>query len=467
MENASRTRPPFELNMNLVIIAAGAGLFLSTLDTGIINVALPTLSRVFHTTVATIAWTVTLYTLTLTGTLILFGRLSDKYGRVRIYAWGLGLFAISSIFCGLSQNSSQIIVSRAIQGIGAAMLQATAVAIITTTVPEQKRGAALGSLGVLMGLGPVLGPSIGGFLISFVGWRWIFWINVPVVALTLIACKHLFKGTEQGQTLIRLDLKGNLLLSISMLSLLEGLANLPSSGLSVEMTLIPLGLAVVLFGLFLYNELRAKEPIVDLGLFRKIAFIAPILSIFVFGGTTSVGFIIPPYFFERVAHLVPWQVGLINISSPAGLVLFSRVSGRLISRTGTMRPMILGLIIMSVSYATLGQMRADWSPQVVATFLFIYGIGGGLFLPANISAIMAAVDHSRQGTIGAVQRMMQNLGIAVFSAITAVLITASSEMHTANFMLGYRLSWDISAISLAVALGVFVIKLVQRQLRNI
>lgn len=451
----------------MVVLVAGAGLFLSTLDTGIINIALPTLSQVFHTTVTSIAWTVTLYTLTLTGTLILFGRLSDRYGRIRIYVWGLWLFAISSILCGLSQNPLQITVFRAIQGIGAAMLQATAVAIITTTVPDQKRAVALGSLGILMGLGPVLGPSIGGFLISFAGWRWIFWINVPVVALTLIACRRLFKKDSQIQTSIHLDLKGNLLLSGSVLALLEGLANLPSSGFYATTTLVSLGLAVILFVVFLRNEFRAKEPIIDLTLFKNSTFVAPILSIFVFGGATSIGFIIPPYFFERVVHLAPWQVGFINLSSPVGLVLFSRVSGRLISRVGPTRPMILGLTIMSLSYGILGQMRHNWSPQLVASLLFIYGIGGGLFLPANISAIVAAVDHSRQGTIGSVQRMVQNLGIAVYSAITAVLITTNSEVHTARYMLGYRFSWDTAAVSLALALAVFLLPVIQRRLRNL
>ena len=168
-----------------VVVTAGIGLFLSTLDTGIINVALPTLSQTFHSTVSFIAWTVTSYTLSLIGTIIVFGRLGDRVGRLKIYTWGLVLFAVSSAWCGFSQSVVEIIAFRTVQGIGAAMLQATAIAIITLSLPSERSGAALGTLGILMGLGPVVGPSVGGFLLSFADWRWIFWMNIPIVIIGL------------------------------------------------------------------------------------------------------------------------------------------------------------------------------------------------------------------------------------------------------------------------------------------
>ena len=129
----------------MVVLTAGIGLFLSTLDSGIINVALPTLVRTLHSNINTMAWTVTLYTLALTGTIIIFGRLSDRFGRLKIYIWGLALFAIASVLCGFAMSSGILIILRTIQGIGAAMLQATAAAIITTGIPKERQGPALGT----------------------------------------------------------------------------------------------------------------------------------------------------------------------------------------------------------------------------------------------------------------------------------------------------------------------------------
>jgi MFS family permease len=149
------------------------------MDTGIINVALPTLAKSFDSSISVLTWSITLNTLVLVGTIIMFGRISDKYGRLKIYSGGIVIFLVSSVLCGLSSSIGELIIFRTMQGIGTAMIQATATAIITTAIPKERQGSALGTLCVLLGLGPVLGPSVGGFLISLGSWRWIFWINIP------------------------------------------------------------------------------------------------------------------------------------------------------------------------------------------------------------------------------------------------------------------------------------------------
>ncbi|CAM3098322.1 hypothetical protein STAR110904_06575 [Staphylococcus argensis] len=149
----------------IVVFTAGMGMFLSTLDTGIINVALPTLVKRFHVDTTTITWTVTLYTLLLTGTIIVFGRLSDRYNRLNIYSIGLLVFLIASVLCGISTHILQLIMFRGLQGIGAAILQGTSTAIITTNVSEERQGSALGTVSIILGIGPVLGPSLGGLLL--------------------------------------------------------------------------------------------------------------------------------------------------------------------------------------------------------------------------------------------------------------------------------------------------------------
>ncbi|WP_145468571.1 MFS transporter [Staphylococcus pettenkoferi] len=442
---------------HLVVFTAGIGMFLSTLDSGIINVALPTLSKSFNVDTSFITWSVTLYTLLLTGTIIIFGRLSDKYSRLNIYSLGLTIFLIASILCGFSNNVIQLIVFRGLQGIGAAMLQGTATAIITTTIPENRQGSALGTLSILLGIGPVLGPSIGGLLISVGNWRWIFWINIPFIFIGLIGCLFLKRYIkEQKSTSIHLDIRGNSLLFLSIFCLLISLTSWSYHSIFNISVYGNFLIFIVSFCLFIIWELKTNHPIIDLRLFKNVSFSSPIFAIFVFGGTTSLGFIIPPYILEKINHLSSWQIGLVNLTSPLGLVLTSKISGKLISRIGNIVLMTTGLIIMIVAYTSLGLLQYILNPVTISLLLLIYGIGGGFFLPSNTSAIMGTVSQDMQGTAGATQRMVQNIGIAFYTAVTSLFISNSSNSD--KLIEGSSHAWLFASITLFLALLPFFIK---------
>lgn len=361
---------------HLVVFTAGIGMFLSTLDSGIINVALPTLSKSFNVDTSFITWSVTLYTLLLTGTIIIFGRLSDKYSRLNIYFFGLTIFLIASIFCGFSNNIMQLIASRGLQGIGAAMLQGTATAIITTTIPENRQGPALGTLSILLGIGPVLGPSIGGLLLSISNWRWIFWINIPFIFIGLIGCLFLKKYIKEPKnTSTHLDICGNLLLFLSIFCLLISLTSYAYHSIFNVSVYGNFFIFMMTFCMFIIWEFKTKHPIIDLRVFKNISFSSSIFAILVFGGTTSLGFIIPPYILEKTYHLSSWQIGLVNLASPLGLVLISKITGKLISRIGNIVLMAIGLIIMIASYINLGLLQYVLSPITISLLLLLYGVG--------------------------------------------------------------------------------------------
>ena len=445
---------------HLVVFTAGIGMFLSTLDSGIINVALPTLSKSFNVDTSFITWSVTLYTLLLTGTIIIFGRLSDKYSRLNIYSLGLTIFLIASILCGFSNNVIQLIVFRGLQGIGAAMLQGTATAIITTTIPENRQGSALGTLSILLGIGPVLGPSIGGLLISVGNWRWIFWINIPFIFIGLIGWLFLKRYIkEQKSTSIHLDIRGNSLLFLSIFCLLISLTSWSYHSIFNISVYGNFLIFIVSFCLFIIWELKTNHPIIDLRLFKNVSFSSPIFAIFVFGGTTSLGFIIPPYILEKINHLSSWQIGLVNLTSPLGLVLTSKISGKLISRIGNIVLMTTGLIIMIVAYTSLGLLQYILNPVTISLLLLIYGIGGGFFLPSNTSAIMGTVSQDMQGTAGATQRMVQNIGIAFYTAVTSLFISNSSNSD--KLIEGSSHAWLFASITLFLALLPFLLKILK------
>lgn len=443
---------------HLVVFTAGIGMFLSTLDSGIINVALPTLSKSFNVDTSFITWSVTLYTLLLTGTIIIFGRLSDKYSRLNIYSFGLTIFLIASILCGFSNNIIQLIVFRGLQGIGAAMLQGTATAIITTTIPENRQGSALGTLSILLGIGPVLGPSIGGLLISIGNWRWIFWINIPFIFIGLLGCLFLKRYIKEQKSMsIHLDIRGNLLLFLSIFCLLISLTSWSYNSIFNISVYGNFLIFIVSFCLFIIWELKTNHPIIDLRLFKNVSFSSPMFAIFVFGGTTSLGFIIPPYILEKINHLSSWQIGLVNLASPLGLVLISKISGKLISRIGNIVLMTTGLIIMIVAYTGLGLLQYILNPVAISLLLLIYGIGGGFFLPSNTSAIMGTVSQDMQGTVGATQRMVQNIGIAFYTAVTSLFISSSSNSD--KLIEGSSHAWLFASITLFLALLHFLLKI--------
>ncbi|WP_232016552.1 MFS transporter [Paenibacillus baekrokdamisoli] len=432
-----------------IIFTAGVGFFLSTLDTGIINVALPTLGQTFHVSVHVVAWTVTLYLLSLSATIVVFGRISDRIGRLKVYSMGLILFAITSILCGASFSAPQLILFRGLQGMSAAMLQATSAAIITTCIPKERHGTALGTLGMILGLGNVLGPSAGGLILSFVGWRWIFWINIPICAVGLWGSFRLIRVTKEQYGRVSLNLVSNILLGVATFGLLYGLSANSLHGLS---RMLPFCLfALALIGYMVWDT-RVLYPIVPLSLFRKVTFVVPILSGLVLGFATAIAFIVPPYFLEEVTHLEPWQVGLVNLTSPLGLVMLSRLSGKLIGIWGVGLLTASGFGIMFIALITLGTMQLNWHAASYGTLLLLYGMGAGLFIPANLLAIMGSVDHELQGTIGSIQRMIHNIGLAVGTSTATSMIHFDSNLGAAGYLSTFRELWIIAAVAVLIAL---------------
>ncbi|ECI7193998.1 MFS transporter, partial [Salmonella enterica subsp. enterica] len=217
----------------------------------------------------------------------------------------------------------------------------------------------------------------------------------------------------------------------------------------------------VTFCLFIVWELKTNHPIINLRLFKNISFSSSIFAIFVFGGTTSLGFIIPPYILEKINHLSSWQIGLVNLTSPLGLVLISKITGKLISRVGNTILMTVGLVIMIASYTSLGLLQYILNPITISLLLLIYGIGGGFFLPSNTSAIMGTVSKDMQGTVGATQRMVQNIGIAVYTAITSLFI--SNQSQTDQLITSASHAWLFASITLFLSLLPFLLKLLNHK----
>lgn len=433
------------VSATFVAIIAGIGMFLSTLDSGIINIAIPSLIEIFHTKLDVVVWTVSLYTLVLSATILFFGKLADRYGRLKIYKLGLIFFAVSSLLCGLSTNILILIVARGLQGLSAAMLQATAIAVITTKLEKEDLTKSIGILGMLMGLGPTLGPVLGGFILSSMSWRWIFWLNIPICLYGLYGCRQLKNTKAEILYQEPLNYFNLILFGTAMLLLLLGIDNIAEN---VTLALSIFIAMLVIFSLHIYIELKSTQPLINYALFKKITFSAPMISVVAIGCATAITFILPPLYFERLHQYAPWQVGLVSLSAPLGMAIGASIFGRFTKRFGTGIPMIIGMSLMTIALIILTLIQIDWSTGFIFVVLFIYGLGGGLFMTSNTIHLTTQFTMQKQAFISSLMRMILNAAIAFGAAASSMLISAKP-----NFLLhGIQHAWQLAAVFTTLAL---------------
>src|SRR6185295_10473996 len=255
-----------------VLAAVGVGTFMSALDGSVVNTILPLLNHDLGTTVAGVEWVMTVYLLVVSGLLLGVGRAGDLYGHKDVYVIGFVIFVLGSVLCGLAHSIGMLVAMRGLQAVGAAMLYANSAAILTKSFPPEQRGKALGAQGTFTYLGLMAGPALGGWLASAAGWRWVFYINVPVGILGIIMALRLIERDRPEKVEERFDINGAALFTAGLVSLLVALNQGHAWGWTSTRTLLLLGVALALLALFLRVELRERSPMLDLSLFRDRVF---------------------------------------------------------------------------------------------------------------------------------------------------------------------------------------------------
>lgn len=413
-----------------VLLSVAMGIFLSTIDGSIVNVALPTLQEVFHTSFATVQWVVVSYLLVVTSLMLGVARLADMIGKRRIYLTGMVLFTLGSLLCGIAPSIGFLIGFRAFQGLGAVMLQALGMAIVTEAFPPTERGRALGITGTIVSVGISLGPTIGGVLIGAAGWRWIFLVNLPVGILGFVLARRYIPDWRPpgGQ---RFDGVGAALLFVALICLATGLTFGPTRGWqSPEIAALLIG-ALAGFLIFVAVEMRLREPMVDLGLFRDSLFSISLLTGFlvflVFGGL-----FIMPFYLERVQGYDPQQVGLFLVVVPVAVGVTAPFAGALSDRYGSRGISLLGLLIVAGACLSVASLETDTSAAGYILRLLPLGLGQGLFQSPNNSAIMGAAPRERlgiaSGLLSLSRTMGQVTGLPLMGALFASRVLSLSDL---------------------------------------
>jgi len=405
--------------------SVGMGIFLSTIDGSIVNVALPSLVNALDTQFATVQWVVLAYLLTLATVILSMGRLGDMLGKKPVYTVGFIIFTLGSVLCGLSTSVYMLIGFRVLQALGASILMALGTAILTETFPESERGMALGVAGALVSVGIVLGPTLGGFILEGLTWHWIFFVNLPVGIIgTLMVVRFVPAIQPEGGQ--QFDIPGAATLFVGLISLLFALSIGQEAGFGDVLVLALFASAAVFLPLFVLVEKRSSDPMIDLTLFRERLFsvnlVTASLSFICLAGTT----LLVPFYLEGVMGYNPARVGLLMAVVPVTMGLLAPLSGSLSDRFGT-RPMtVIGLALMLGGYiAVTGLNAAD--PLLLYLLRFApIGIGLGIFNAPNNSAIMGAAPRHRLGVASgllAITRILgQTTGIALLGALWATRV---------------------------------------------
>ena len=465
MSAAAIAPPPRAHSPWAVFATVALGTFMATLDSSIVNVALPTLARNFSATVTQIEWVSLSYALTITGLLLPFGRLGDALGRRRVFAFGLGLFTLGSLLCAVAFSTGTLVAARVAQGVGASMVSANSVALITAAVPREVRGRALGLIGAVVGLGLTVGPPLGGFLLSAFGWRSVFLVNLPIGIWGVLRARSVLPRDEPSAPRAArppFDLAGAGLAIAALVSAMLVLSRGATWGWTSPATLACVAGAAVAIALFARAERRAADPLVDFSFFADPAFRVPMVSLFLsFVALFGTVFLIP-FYLERTAGLPPAAVGRVLVVVPLMLLLVSPASGALSDRLGT-RPLALaGLATTSAGLALLAWMlgRAGEVPLGVPAILLgltVVGLGQGLFQPPNSSSAVSAVPSEKLGLAGGLLATMRNLGtlfgIGLAAAVYEGRETVYARTHgpVAAAGLGMRDAFLAAALVAALA----------------
>jgi EmrB/QacA subfamily drug resistance transporter len=404
-----------------ILSVSAMGVFLSTLDASIVNIALPTISDHFNTSVQLTAWVTISYLLVITALLLIFGRLSDLYGQKLIFTGGLLLFTLGSGLCAISTSIIQLVLYRSLQGVGAAMIVSNTSAIVTNAFPPEQRGTALGTIGAIVSIGLMSGPPLGGFLIHFLGWHSIFLVNVPIgiiaILLTLkILPEH--KAAKGARMFHPLD---SLLWVAAVLALVMAFrASGEMSSIIRDIliyTIICLGLIVV----FIIRQKKAESPLLNPQFLKNSIFVyASVAGFFSYMAMIALTFMLP-YLLEHTFGKSPLDTGTILVVIPATTVFASPISGILSDKFGQRPIASIGALISTLAIISMFLVSPDVPIWHLIISLVAFGVGLGMFGSPNNSALMGSVDYKDRGSAGGVLATVRNLGMVTGLGIISII----------------------------------------------
>lgn len=411
-------------NKWVVFAIVAIGVFMSTLDSSIVNISLPTIATYFHVPLSgAVEWVIIAYLVVIAATLLTIGRLADMTGRKAIWATGLAIFTLGSALCGASPSLGFLIGARAFQSIGGALLFAVSAAMLTGAFPTSERGRVLGLNALIVALGISVGPTLGGVITQFLTWRWIFYVNVPLGIIGFIATVRLLQNPRRGPR-GRFDPAGAALLTIGLAAITLGLSFGQEWGWTSPGLIVTLVIGVVALVALVIVEQRVNSPIVPLSLLKDRVFASANLSLILsFLALFAVSFMMP-FYLEQLRGFSLIESGLLLTPLPLTIAVIAPFSGRLADRVGTRWLAATGLAIACIGLALTSQLQADSSVFDIVWRLVVTGFGQALFQSPNNSALMGSAPRSEQGVASGFLATGRVIGQSTSVALAGAVFTS-------------------------------------------
>ncbi|MEW2074035.1 MFS transporter [Streptomyces sp. NPDC017966] len=450
---SARATPP----VWLVVALACAGQFLVVLDISVVNVALPSMRGGLALDEQGLQWVVNAYAIAFAGFMLLGGRAGDLYGRKRMFLVGLGLFTLASLAGGLAQDGWQLLLARAVQGLGAAVLAPSTLTIVTSAVPEgAARARAIATWTAVGAGGGAAGGFVGGVLVDALSWRWVLLINVPVGALVLAGAARWLTESRAGDGR-RLDLPGALLVTAGLATLAYGISQTESEGWTAAATLVPLCAGLALLALFLLVEARAKAPLMPLGLLRLRSVASANVAMLISGSAMFCMWFFMTLYAQNVLGYTPLEAGLALVPSSLAVVVGSKLAPRLMRAAGPRTVAVLGTLIATTGFGWQSTMTADGAYLTAIMFpgiLMMLGAGIAATPLASLATSGAAPEEAGlvSGLVNTSRTMGGSLGLAIMSTIAAAHTgaTRTPQSLTEGYALAFRTSTALLAAGAVV-----------------
>ncbi|TDD71618.1 DHA2 family efflux MFS transporter permease subunit [Jiangella aurantiaca] len=409
-----------------VLMVAGVvvlGAIMSILDVTVVSIALPTFQSEFNASVATVAWTMTAYTLALAAVIPITGWAADRFGTKRLYLTSLVLFVLGSVLCAFAWDIGPLIGARVLQGLGGGMLMPLGMTIMTRAAGPDRVGRVMAVLGIPMLLGPIGGPILGGWLIDVASWQWIFLINLPIGIVAVFAAWRVLPQDEP-QPSETFDFVGMALLSPGLAAFLYGVSSIPEHGtIQATEVLAPaiIGLALVLA--FVIHALRKDHPLIDLRLFlnRHLTIAVVTMSLFIVA-FMGAGLLFPSYFLQ-VRGETTTMAGILLAPQGIGAMVTMPMAGRLTDKTGPGKLVLGGIVLIALGMGTFTQLEADTSYWLLLSSLFVMGLGMGMTMMPIMTAALASLTHGEVARGSTLMNIVQQTGGSIGTAVMSVILT--------------------------------------------
>ncbi|GAA4641664.1 DHA2 family efflux MFS transporter permease subunit [Gordonia humi] len=406
------------------------GAIMSILDITVVNVAIPTFQDVFDTSYTYAAWSMTGYTLALATVIPLTGWAADRFGTKRLYMLALVLFVLGSILCSTSWNITSLIAFRVIQGLGGGMLMPLGMTIMTHAAGPQRVGRVMAIMGVPMLLGPIMGPILGGWLIEYFSWHWIFLINVPIGAVAWILALIVLKP-DAPQPSESFDFVGMLLASPGLALFLFGVSSIPGEGtVASARVLIPGIIGLILLAVFVWHALRVDHPLIDLSLFANRDLTFAVLTMVFFAMAFFGAALLLPSYLQQVRGETTLTAGLLIAPQGLGAMLTMPIAGRLVDKIGPGRVVLTGLVVIVIGLSFFTQVAADTPLWQIETALFVMGLGMGATMMPTMTAALQTLNHQQVARGSTLMNIVNQTGSSMGTAVISVVLTTLLARYT-------------------------------------